>query len=567
MYGEPALPEGFDHLPYANPDAPQGGRIVMGELGGFDSLNPFILKGNAPWGLRSHVFESLMGRSIDEPFTLYGLLAATIETDDARSWVEFTLRPEARFSDGNPVTVADVMFSMQVLAEKGLPGFASSWAKVAKMEQTGPRSIRFTFSEEDRELPLILGLRPILEKADWEGHDFAESSMRSPVGSGPYVIADAKPGRSITFRRNRDYWGDGLGFNRGRNNLDEIRYDFFRDSNALFEAFRGGLTSVQREGDASRWQNAYDFPAVRDGRVVLSTIPNGRPTGMHGFVFNTRRAVFSDIRVREALTLAFNFDWINARLLDGAFRRIPSYFANSPLGIDGPAGPGERALLGSFAEELPADIFAPEEPENGDAGGRNRGALRKARKLLEEAGWHIGSGGVMETADGTPLSFEIMLRAADDEAVASIYVDALKSLGIDARARLVDDSQYNARRTTYDYDMMVNTWALSLSPGNEQEFYWGSAGRDMEGTRNYMGVASKAVDALIPDMLAARSMEDFTSAVRALDRVLTKGRYVIPFWYTPESWIAHEATLHYPQTTPLYGDWPGFLPEVWWREE
>ncbi|HEU0221417.1 MAG TPA: extracellular solute-binding protein [Paracoccaceae bacterium] len=565
MYGEPALPPGFHHLPYANPEAPKGGRIVLGELGSFDSLNPFILKGNAPWGLRAHVFESLLGRSWDEPFTLYGLLAESVETDPARTYVEFTLRREARFSDGSPVTVADVLWSFETLAAKGLPNFAVSARKVARMEQTGPRSLRITFAEKDRELPLILGLRPILKKADWEGRDFAASSLRVPVGSGPYVIGALEPGRFISFRRNPDYWGRDLALNRGQHNFDEIRYDYYRDAAALFEAFRAGLVSAFRESDPNRWAKAYDFPAVRAGRIVLSHIPHGRPSGMRGFVFNTRRPLFADWRVREALILAFNFEWINARLNGDAFRRITSYFANSPLAYSGPATGREAELLALYGAELPPGTLEGYALPRGDAEGTNRRNLRRARELLAEAGWRVENGTLVDR-EGSPFAFEILLRAAHEEAVATIFVDSLRVLGIAASIRLADAAQYNALKNAYDYDMIVNTWALSLSPGNEQNFYWGSEGRGLEGTRNYMGVAIPAVDGLIATLLEARTTEEFIAAVRALDRVLTAGRYVIPFWYAPENWIAHEASLHYPARLPLYGDWPGFLPEVWWRE-
>lgn len=564
MHGEPALPPGFAHLPYANPDAPQGGRIVLGELGGFDSFNPFIVKGNPAAGLRALLYESLLGRSWDEPFTLYGLLAESVETDEDRSFVAFTLREGARFSDGSPVTVEDVLWSFATLTAAGLPNFRTTGAKIAAMEQTGPRSLRIRFSAPDRELPLILGLRPVLRKADWAGRAFGETSLVPPVGSGPYVVADFEPGRFVTYRRDPRWWGRGLPLNRGLHNLDEVRFEYFRDAAARFEAFRAGTLSVMREGDPRRWQESYDFPAVREGRIVKSAVPHGRPTGMHGFVFNTRRAIFADQRVREALTLAFNFDWINARLYGGAFRRIASTFSNSPLAFAGPATEEERALLAPFAATLPPGTLEGPELPPGDPAGPDRPALRRARALLAEAGWTVRDG-VLQDAAGTPFAFELLLSARDSEAVAGIFADQLRPLGISVRLRLVDAAQHAALLTAYDFDMMVNTWAVSLSPGNEQAFYWGSAGRDTPGTRNYMGVAEPAIDAAIAAMLAARGEAEFRTAVRVLDRLLAAGRYVIPFWHAPESWIAHEADLRFPARTPLYGDWTGFLPEVWWR--
>lgn len=565
MYGEPALPPGFAHLPYANPAAPKGGRIVIGERGSFDSLNPFILKGTAPPMIRSLVFESLLGRSWDEPFTLYGLLAESVETDAARSYVAFTLRPEARFSDGSPVTVEDVLWSFGTLAEKGLPNFAFTAAKVRSMVQTGPRSLRIDFSEPDRELPLILGLRPVLRKADWEGRDFAASTLRPPVGSGPYVIAEVEAGRSLVFRRDPGWWGRDLPLNRGLHNLDEVRLDYYRDNAARFEAFRAGLISVHREGDPARWAEIATFPAAVDGRIRLARIPHHRPSGMFGLVFNGRRGIFADWRVREALILAFNWEWISRRLQGDAWRRITSYFANSPLAFSGPAEGREAELLAPFAAELLPGTLEGWQPPPGDAEGTNRANLRRARDLLAEAGWRVRDG-VLADAGGRPFAFTVLLRPTDPEGVVSIWVEALRTLGIRAEMRIADEAQYTELRLRYDFDMVVNSWALSLSPGNEQAFYWGSAGRTTEGTRNYMGVASPAVDAMISALLASETEAEFLAAVRALDRVLTAGRWVIPFWYAPESWIAHEAGLRFPERLPLYGDWTGFLPEVWWRE-
>jgi peptide/nickel transport system substrate-binding protein len=565
MYGEPALAPDFVSLPYANPDAPKGGTIVLGETGGFDSLNPYILKGRAPTPIQSHVFETLMARNWDEPFGLYGLLAESIETGPARDWVEFTLRPEAAFSDGSPVTVEDVIWSMQTLAEKGLPRYATAWKKVADVKQAGARSVRFTFAEPDSELPLVIGLRPILKKADWEGVDFAQSSLRVPVGSGPYRIAAFEPGRSITFERNPDYWGRDLPINRGLNNFDTIRYEFFIDSGVLFQAFTAGELSVFREASPARWQEAYDFPAVASGAIVKAEIPHGRPSGMEGFVFNTRRALFQDWRVRDALLHAFNYEFVNQTLQDGAMPRRASYFANSALGMgEGPAEGRVAALLAPYAEALvPGGLDAYALPTS-DGSPRNRPNLRKAMQLLEEAGWRP-EGGRLVDAEGRPFEFTILLQQGQGEAVTSIFVDALRQLGIAARVQLADQAQYNARRSAYDYDMIVNTWNMSLSPGNEQSLYWGRAGVTEPGTRNYMGIDSPAAEAMIATMLETRDPAEFEAAVRALDRVLTTGRYVIPFGFADRSLIAHKADLAYPEHLPVYGDWIGWLPEVWWQ--
>lgn len=572
MYGAPALPPDFVSLPYADPDAPRGGTIVFGEPGSFDSLNPYILKGHAPSGMQSHVFETLMARNWDEPFGLYGLLAESIETPEDRSWVEFTLRPEAKFSDGSPVTVEDVIWSMQTLAEQGLPKYSNAWKKVAKVEKVGERAVRFTFDAPDAELPLVIGLRPILKKADWNGVDFAASSLRVPVGSGAYRVGAVDPGRSITFERNPDYWGRDLPINRGVNNFDTIRYDFYLDSGVMFQAFTAGQLSAYRETSAARWLTDYGFPAVRDGEVVKEEVPNGRPSGMEGFVFNTRRPIFSDWRVRDALLHAFDFEFINQTQTGGSLPRRPSYFGNSSLAMgQGPAEGRVRALLEPFAADLPPDALEAYALPVSD-GARNRANLRIARDELAAAGWSVQDG-VLKNAAGAPFEFTVMLSTAQagtlsagqSEAVANMFAAALRPLGITLRVETVDAAQYNLRKNDYDYDMLVNAWNQSLSPGNEQTLYWGSSGVTDPGSRNYAGIDSPAVDALISDMLSTRDPGEFTAAVQALDRVLTTGRYVIPVWYADRAFVAHKADLHHPAHIPVYGDWIGWLPEVWWQ--
>lgn len=571
MYGVPALPPDFVSLPYANPTAPKGGRIVFGESGSFDSLNPFIIKGNPPTGISALTVETLMGRSYDEPFSLYGLLAESIDTDPDRSWVEFTLRENARFSDGKPVTVEDVIWSFETLGTKGSPRYAAAWAKIAKAEQTGPRSVRFTFNAKDRELPLILGLRPVLEKAQWDGKDFTASSLEAPIGSGPYVVGEFEPGRFITYKKNPDWWGKDLPINRGLHNLNEIRYEYFGDGGVVFEAFKAGEITSYRETNPVKWAENFSFPAVTAGDVVLSEIPHQRPSGIDGFAFNTRKPVFADWRVRQALILAFNFEFINQTLTNGIEPRIQSYFSNSVLGMapGKPAEGKELDLLAPYKDSLlpgAIDGYALPVAEGGEA---NRKNIRAATKLLEEAGWATDADGVLKNAAGEPFAFEILLQQGEDEilSIANIYVEALKRLGIEARVTTVDSAQYKERTNAYDFDMTHYIRSLSLSPGNEQVLYWGSKGATEPGTRNWMGINSPAVDGLIQTMLAAQQEEDFVATVRALDRVLTSGRYVIPFWYSDVSRIAHRKELHYPARLPIYGDWIGFQPDVWWYQE
>ncbi|MGB7263334.1 MAG: extracellular solute-binding protein [Albidovulum sp.] len=570
MYGRPALPPDFVSLPYANPDAPKGGRIVFGEPGGFDSLNPYILKGSAPWGLGIHTVETLMGRSIDEPFSLYGLLAESVETDDARSWVEFTLRPEARFSDGTPVTIADVMWSYETLGTIGHPRYKGTWSKVASIEQTGDRSVRFTFNTDDRELAMLMGMRPILKKAQWEGTDFAESALEAPLGTGPYIVEKFEAGRYITFRRNPDYWGKDLAFNQGLNNFDEIRYDYFGDGDVVFQAFSAGDTTSFRETNSAKWLNRFDFAAIQSGEVVKSEIENRRPSGITGLVMNTRNPIFDDWRVREAMILAFNFEFINQTLNGGTEPRITSYFSNSVLGMDhGPASGKVAELLSPFAGDLPYGTLEGYALPQGDATrSLSRGNLRKARDLLAEAGWTVVDG-VLKNSAGVTFDFEILLAsgATETQSIVDIYVEALKNLGIAPRVTVVDSAQYKERTNAFNFDMAWYARALSLSPGNEQLLYWGAKGVTEPGSRNWMGMNVPAVEAVVAAMTGARSQEDYIAATKALDRVLTAGRYVIPAWFSKTSRIAHSSHLHYPERIPLYGDWPGFQPEVWWYEE
>jgi len=573
MYGEPALPHDFVSLPYANPDAPQGGRVIFAEPGSFDSLNPFILRGTAPWGVNLLTVQSLLGRSYDEPFTLYGVLAESVVTDSARSEVTFTLREGARFSDGSPVTREDVMWSFATMGVDGHPRYRNAWAKIASMEPVGERGIRFTFTEADRELPLILGLRPVVQRAQFDlsagGSIFADSSLAPVIGSGPYEVAEVDPGRSITFRRVENWWGRDLPFFAGQHNLDEIRYEYFSDMSVAFEAFKSGLISVWREPNAARWADSYDFPALADGRVRRLEIPHQRPSGMSGFVFNTRQPRFSSWRVREALILAFDFEAINTALTGGTEPRIQSYFGNSVLGMT--AGPVDGLVaeaLAPFEDALMPGVLDGYSLPVSD-GRENRRNLRTALRLLAEEGWQVDGQGVLRDGAGEAFAFEILLQQGqtDYQTAASAWVGALRTLGIEARVVMIDPAQYVERTNAADFDVTYMLRLMSLSPGNEQVLYWGSGGVDQPGSRNWAGVALPAVDALIAAMLTAEDPAVFTATVQALDRVLMAGRYSVPFWFSPTSRIAVARGLHFQATLPIYGDWTGFLPEVWWYQE
>ncbi|WP_082677355.1 extracellular solute-binding protein [Ruegeria profundi] len=570
MYGDPALPPDFVSLPYVNPDAPKGGKVVFGNTGGYNSLNPFVQKGTSPWQLRFWTHESLMGRSWDEPFTLYGLLAESVETAPDRSWVEFTLRENARFSDGSPVTVDDVIWSYEVLGTEGHLRYRGLWGKIDKIEQTGPRAVRITFNEPDRELALIAGLRPILQKAQWEGKDFANASLHDiPIGSGPYVVDGYEAGRYVTLRRNPEYWGADVPFRRGTMNLDEMRIEFYGDGTVLFEAFKAGELTAVREFNADKWQTQYNFPAVQRGDIVKTEIPHGKPSGMTGFVMNTRKAPFDDWRVREAMLLAFNFEFINDTITGGVQPRITSYFSGSDLGMQpGPATGRVAELLEPYAGDLPPGAIEGYALPVSDGSARNRTNIREANKLLNGAGWTIQDG-VLRNEAGQDFTISVLLQQGDTESQTAIeiYTRALERLGITISVEQVDSAQFAGRTAELDFDMTFFRRALSLSPGNEQRLYWGSQDADTQGTRNLMGVASPAVDGLIDTMLASETHEDFVAATRALDRVLTAGRYVIPIWNFDIGRIAHVKELKQPKTLPIYGDGPEYMPQVWWYED
>ncbi len=567
MYGAPALAADFAHLPYANPDAKAGGAITLGNTGGFDSLNPFVRKGTSPWQLAFFTHETLMGRSWDEPFTLYGLLAETVETDEDRSWVEFTLREGTTFSDGSPLSVEDVIFSFEMLGTEGHPKYLSLYRQIESIEQTANRTVRLTFSTENRELALLAGLRPILSKAQWEGHDFANAPVQDiPLGSGPYTVTDFEPGRYVQLTRNPNYWGADIALRAGTHNFDGIKLDFYGDSKVLFEGFKAGEVSAVREFNAESWESQYNFPAIERGDIVKSVIPHQKPSGMTGFVMNTRRAPFDDWRVRDALIQAFNFEYINDTLTGNAQPRITSYFSNSVLGKEeGPAQGRVAELLLPYQDTLPVGTIEGYALPVANGSARNRSGIRAAMAQLDAAGYMVKDG-VMQRGDGTPVGFTILIAkgSTEDIAIAELYLRALERLGIKASIESVDDAQYFSRTGAFDFDITTFRRALSLSPGNEQKFYWGSEAADIEGSRNLMGARSPAIDAMIDAMLNARDSADFIAATRSLDRILTAGRYVIPFWSYTEGRVAHRKEMKFPSSLPIYGDGAQWMPEVWW---
>ena len=568
MHGEPALPADFAHLPYVNPDAPKGGRLVIGFQGAFDSLNPFNLKaGSAAQGINTNVYQTLMVRSTDEPFTLYGLLAESIETDEARTWVVFRLNPKARFSDGKPVTVEDVRFSWDLLRKRGRPQHRAAFNQARAVETPDARTIRFDIAgANDRELPMNLALMPILPAHAVNLDRFDDSNLEIPLGSGPYVIKEVKPGEILRLERNPDYWAKDLPINRGMFNFDEIRIEYFRDVASFYEAMRAGVIDFRDETNPTRWLTGYDFPAIREGRIVKESLPLGGAKGMQGFAFNTRREIFRDVRVREALNFMFDFEWINKNLYGGLYRRTKSFFDETELASTGvPASERERALLAQWPGAVRADILEGKwAPPESDGSGRDRENARKALALMREAGWTIKEGVLQRK--GEPFSFEIMVQDRNQERLALNFSQSLRRIGVEARVRTVDQVQYQRRRQKFDFDMMMGMWVASNSPGNEQRNRWSSQSAKMESSFNLAGAASPALDGLIARIVGSADKEDFIAAVRAFDRVLLSGFYIVPLFHAPDQWFAHVSGLKRPDKLPRYAS-PlfGATLDTWWR--
>ncbi len=567
-HGTPALPAGFSQLPYAKPDAPKGGRLVVGAFGTFDSMNPFIARGAVPEvsggsGINPLVVQPLMMRSLDEPFTLYGLVAETIETAPDRSWVEFRLNPAARFADGKPVTTEDIRFTFELLRDKGRPVQRSAYRRVKEVTLPAERTIRFTFADPDGELPLLLALMPTLAKHDVKVETFEQPSFKPPLGSGPYALAELDPGKSFTLRRRADFWGKDLPILKGHYNFDEIRVDFYRDSNALFEAFKVGLVDVRFETDPGKWLEGYGFQAARDGQVIKDPIRFEAPRGMTGIVFNTRRPQLADRKVREALTELLDFEWLNRNLYQGAYTRQQSFFDQSELASTGrPADERELALLAPFKADIRPDILAGTwRPPRSDGSGRDRQRMQAALGLLKEAGYKVTNGRVVDPA-GAPLSIELLALSKEQERVGLAFADALKPLGIGLSVRFVDSSLYWRRLRTFDFDTMIWTYSVSASPGTEQPNRFSSAAASREASLNYAGVRSPAVDAMLDALRKATSREEFVAAVRALDRALLSGSYVLPLYFAPERWMARQARVKRPERAPRFD----LNFETWWRE-
>ena len=568
MHGAVKYPADFEHLDFVNPDAPKGGTLEQHVVGSFDSLNPFIVKGSPAAGMsfmRSGlVYESLMQNAWDEPFSLYGIIAESIELPEDRSWVAFNLRPEAKWHDGKPITAEDVKWTFDTLLEHGTPFFKAYWGDVKEVTVESERRVKFDFSVAgNAELPLIIAEMSVLPKHFWEGKDFSQSSLEKPLGSGPYKVGKVDTGRSIEYVRAENWWGKDLPFWKGQYNFDRLVYDYYRDPNIALEAFFAGEYDVREENTAKLWDSAYNAPPVLDGRIIKEEIENGRPAGMQAFIMNIRRPVFSDIEVRKALAYAFDFEWSNKQFASGSYTRTDSYFENSDLASGGLPEGQELEILEKYRGQIPDEVFTETYlPPKTDGSGNPRANLRKAAQMLDAAGWTLGEDGI-RTKNGQRLSFEIIDTNPVFERWVLPFTQNLKRLGVEANFRIVDPAQYQNRIVEYDFDMTVGSFGQSSSPGNEQRDFWGSEKADIPGTRNYIGIKDTVVDEMIEGIIQAESRENLVAKTRAMDRVLLAGHYVIPMWHYPKWRIAYWNKLERPENlSPI----SPLIANTWWNE-
>jgi ABC-type oligopeptide transport system substrate-binding subunit len=557
MHGEAKYGPDAAHLDYVNPDAPKGGKLTQAAIGTFDTLNPYSIRGKAAQGLNL-VYDRLMGRVWDEPFTMYPLIAEKVEIPEDRSSLTVHINPKARFHDGSQITADDVIFSFETLKNEGRPNMRRVYRLADKVEKLGPLSVRFEFGEgHDKETVMIFAMLPVLSKKWWEGRTFDSAVLETPLLNGPYRIAEVDPGRRIVYERVPDYWAKDLLPNAGHFNMDHIVYDYFRDDTVAFEAFRAGEIDIRREWDAGRWASVYDFPAAKDGRVILEEIPHGRPEQVRALIFNTRRPPFDDIRVRKALSYLLDFKWINETLFHGKYKRINSYYPNSELAASGEPSAEELAVLEPWKDELPEEVFSSKDKTERTL----RENMRLADALLKEAGWNVVDGKRMK--DGKEMKFEIVLGSPEDEKLALAFARSISKMGITANVRVLDSAAYLARMNEYDFDMTLYYWLSTLSPGTEQYLYWSCEAANQPARWNYAGICSEAVDEISKSIAFAETREDLVARVHALDRILMAGHYMIPLYYAGRDYVAYRKGVKRPEETPLYG----MVLETWWMEE
>ncbi|RZU37092.1 microcin C transport system substrate-binding protein [Fluviicoccus keumensis] len=561
LHGKPTQPDNFKAFPYARPDAPKGGELRLRALGTFDSTNPFINKGNPVEGT-DYLYDSLTVAALDEPFARYGLLADRIDRDpEDPSWITYHLNPAARFSDGSPVTADDVVFTFDLIRKEGAPNLRNYYNEISKVEALDKQTVKFSFkNKNNRELSLIVGEMSILPKQFWSKRTFNSTNLDIPIGSGPYLLTKLDPGKSATYTRNPKYWAANLPVNRGKFNFDTIKFVYYQDMTVAFEGFKAGQYDFLTEFKAKTWATEYTFPAVKQGLVKKVEQPNFNPAGMQGFVYNLRRPLFQDRRVRQALSYAFDFEWSNRNLFFSAYSRSQSYFDNSELAATGLPSPAELALLNPLKAQVPPEVFTtPFQAPKTDGSGNVRANLMAAQQLLQSAGWTIKNGKLVN-AKNEPFKFEILLVQPEFVRIVEPFTRNLARLGIEVSIRPVDSSQYINRERNFDFDMVVEGFAQSLSPGNEQRGFWGSQAADTPGSHNLAGLKSPAVDVLVDKIVGARSREDLVTATRALDRVLLWNHLVIPQYHNRSYRLAYWDFLEQPAIKPKYS--PGI--DFWW---
>lgn len=562
MHGDAKYNAADTHLTYANPDAPKGGQVTMAAIGTFDTLNPYSIKGKAAQGLNL-VYDRLMARVWDEPFTMYPLIAQRVEVAQDRSAVTVHIDPRAKFQDGTSVRADDVMFSFETLKNEGRPNMRQIYKLVKTVEKKDDLTVHFAFGEGyDQETVMIIAMMPVLSKAYWENRTFDQTTLDIPNTNGPYRIENVDAGRSITYVRNEDYWAKDFLTNKGHFNFERITYDYYRDDSVAFEAFKAGDIDLRREFDAGKWASAYDFPAAQDGRVALEALTHGRPERTRAFIFNTRRAPFDDVRVRKAFELLFDFAWVNENIFHGQYKRIASIFPNSELAAHGEPTAAELAILEPYRDQLDPDIFGPayEPPSAADARAV-RANMRKADALLKEAGWVVENNVRMK--NGQPLAFEIVLGAPEEEKIALHFKRALEKMGIRPNIRVLDSAAYIGRLQNYDFDMTLYYWRSSLSPGTEQPLYWSCAAADQPARWNYAGICDPAVDDLSQSIASATTRADLVTRLRAMDRIIMHGHYMIPLYYSGQDYVGYWHPIARPDETPLYG----MVLETWWMDQ
>lgn len=561
MHGEPKYPDSFQYVDYANPDAPKGGKIILSSTGSYDSFNPFILKGTAAAGI-GNLYETLTTGSSDEAFTEYGLIAKTIEWPDDRSWVAFTIREEAVWHDGKKISPEDVIWTFNTLMEKGHPFYKYYYGDVVEVIQENDNKVRFNFKgNTNLELPLIVGQLPVLPKHYWTNKNFEETSMDIPIGSGPYKIKNFDAGRTITYELDSDYWGKNIPIKKGTENFGVIQYEYYKDRSIEREAFKSGDIDLFSENTSKDWATSYDTPAVQNGLIKKELIEHQNPQGMQGFAFNTRKEIFEDKRVREALSYAFDFEWTNKNLFYNAYKRTNSFFENSELASSGVPSGGELDLLNDYRELLPQKLFQEEyNPPKTDGSGFMRKELQEATKLLQDAGWELQEGKLINKKSGSKFEFELLLVSPAFERIVLPFKDNLAKLGIDVSVRTIDSAQYQNRLDGFDFDMIVSTFSQSLSPGNEQRNFWGSDAAKTNGSRNIIGISNEVIDSLIEKVISAKDREDLIMTTRALDRVLLWNHYVIPQWHISAYRTLYWDIFDKPSVRPKYS----LGTNTWW---